>query len=85
MKKYEVIVDYVMTATIVVEARNEESACTKTGRFVHSRKGFDEYIKVAAPRNVLWGKTECCGEDGFDIPCEPKEFCGEMQDGYIEI
>ena len=84
MKKYEVIMDYVMTATIVVEARDEESAGNKAWRHVHSRKGFDEYVKVAAPRNVLFGKSMWKG-DGFEIPCEPSEFDGVMRDGYIEI
>ena len=85
MKKYEVVMDYVMTATIVVEARDEESACKKAGRYVHTRKGFDEYVRVAAPRNVLWGDPSCCGDDGFDIPTGASEFDGELADGYIEI
>lgn len=85
MKRYEVVMDYVMTATIVVEARNEESACNKAGRFVHTRRGFDEYLKVAAHRNVMWNDPSCCGNDGFDIPFEPIEFDGEIGDGHIEI
>lgn len=84
MKKYEVVMDYVMTARIVVEALNEESAERKAWRYVHSRKGFDEYVKVAAPRNVLFGKKMWNG-DGFDIPCGAEEFNGSIVDGRIEI
>ena len=82
--KYEVAMDFVCTATIVVEARNSESAENKAWRFVHSRKGFDEYIRVAAPRNVLFGKRMWKG-DGFEIPMDAEEFDGELADGYIEI
>ena len=85
MKKYKVIVDYVMTATIVVEANDEDDAALKAGRFVHSPEGFDEYVRFAAPRNVVFGETYCLGGDGFEIPCEPSEFDGVMRDGYIEI
>lgn len=86
MRKYEVIMDYVMTATIVVEARDEQSAENKAWRHVHSRKGFEEYIRVAAPRNVKLGsKSVACGIDGFDIPCDASEFDGELSDGHIEI
>lgn len=84
MKKYEVIMDYVMTATIVVEARDEDSAANKAWRFVHSRKGFDEYVRIAAPGNVLFGKRMWAG-DGFDIPCEACEFDGVLTDSHIEI
>ncbi len=84
MKKYEVVMDYVMTATIVVEARDAESAENKAWRYVHSRKGFDNYVKVAAPRNVLFGKRMWDG-DGFDIPCDASEFDGELGDDHIEI
>jgi len=84
MRKYEVTVDYVCTATIVVEARDAESAENKAWRYVHSRKGFDEYIRVAAPRNVLFGKNMHKG-DGFDIPMDAEEFDGTVRDGCIEI
>lgn len=83
MKKYAVTVDYVMTATLVVEARDEESAERKAWRRVHSRQGFDDYVRVAAPRNVLFGKKMWSG-DGFDVP-EVEEFGGELRDGYIEV
>lgn len=84
MKKYEVVMDFVCTARIVVEARNAESAENKAWRYVHSRKGFDEYLKVAAPRNVLFGKKMWYG-DGFDIPMNAKEFHGKLVDGCIEV
>lgn len=85
MKKYEVIMDYVMTATVVVEARDGEAAENKAWRYVHSKKGFEEYVRVAAPNNVLFGKRMNDG-DGFDIPCEAREFDGEFgTKGYIEI
>ena len=75
MKKYEVIMDYVMTATIVVEARNEESACNKAARYVHTKNGFERYIAQAAPLNVILdGKPRYGGDDGFDIPCDPGEL-----------
>jgi len=85
MKKYAVPVDYVMTTTVVVEARDEESAMRKVGKYVHTHKGFDEYVKAAAPRNVLFGIVECCGDDGFDIPYDPEEYDGTVYDGWIEI
>lgn len=67
MKKYAVTLDYVMTATVLVEAKDAESAENKAWRHVHCKKGFDEYVKVAAPNNVLFGKRMWKG-DGFDIP-----------------
>lgn len=85
MKKYEVIVDYVMTATIVVEARDEESADRKAWRYVHSRKGFDEYIRFAAPRNVLLGyKDVAWCVDGFDSPENASEYDGDGE-GVIDL
>ena len=77
--------DYIMTATIVVEARDEESAARKAGRYVHTRKGFDEYVRVAAPRNVLWSDPSCCGDDGFDIPMEATEFDGRCDGAVIDL
>ena len=83
MRKYEVIVDYTMTAAIVVEARDEESARNKAARFIHTKKGFDEYVKTAAPLNVSWSDRSCSGGDGFDVS-DVLLFYG-MHDGCIEI
>lgn len=83
MRKYEVVMDYVMTATIVVEARDGESAEKKAWRYVHSKKGFGEYVEFAAPRNVLFGKNMHKG-DGFDIPCDAEEYDGDG-DGVIDL
>ena len=83
MKKYEVVMDFVCTATIVVEARDEEAAENKAWCHVHSKKGFDEYIGVAAPRNVLFGKNMYEG-DGFEVALV-SESDGELADGCIEV
>lgn len=83
MRKYEVTMDYVMTATIVVEARDAESAERKAGRYVHTRRGFDEYVRAAAPSNVLWDDPSCCGSDGFDIPVDATEFDGRRTEGAV--
>lgn len=82
--KYEVMMDYVCTATIVVDAADEEAAERAAWEYVHTKEGFDRYIGVAAPRNVLFGKNMDNG-DGFDIPQEAEEFCGVLVDGYIEV
>lgn len=76
MKKYAVTMDCVMTTTIVVEARDQESAEKKAWRYVHSPKGFEEYVDAAAPNNVLFGKKMWDG-DGFDIPCDAEEIDGD--------
>lgn len=85
MKKYEVTMDYIMTATIVVEADDAESAERKASMFVHSRDGFKEYVKVAAPYNVLFGIDHSCGDDGFDIPMEAREFDGLWSGALIDL
>lgn len=80
MKTYEVIVDYVTTATIVVNARNAESAERKAWRYVHTQEGFKDYINHAY-ENVAIG-LYCLyseivpGIDGFDIPCNAEEWSG---------
>ena len=86
MKKFEVMSDCVMAAPSVVEARDSESAEKKAWRYVHSRKGFEEYVRVAAPNNVLFGKNMDDG-DGFDIPCDAEEVGDDWKRriGCIEI
>ena len=66
MKKYEVIVDYVSTCTIVVDARNEKSAERKAWDYIHSKAGFGAYIYNMA-KNVRLGRNIVQGEDGFEI------------------
>ena len=66
MKKYEVIVDYVSTCTIVVEARDEESAERKAWNYVHSKAGYGRYIYHMV-KNVKFGLDVTPGEDGFEI------------------
>lgn len=81
--KYEVAMDFVCTATIVVDAASGDAAEQAAWEYVHTREGFDRYIKVAAPRNVLFGKD--MKGDGFDIPMGAEEFDGELADGCIKI
>lgn len=83
MKKYEVIMDFVCTATIVVEAADAGSAEDAAMRYVHTPEGFDRYISFAAPRNVLLNEPDC--GDGFEIPCDACEFGGTLRDGLFEI
>ena len=66
MKKYEVIVDYVSTCAIVVEARDEESAERKAWNYVHSKAGYGRYIGHMV-KNVKFGRNVTPGEDGFEI------------------
>lgn len=66
MNKYEVIIDYVSTCAIVVEARNEESAERKAWDYVHSKAGYGVYIGHMV-KNVKFGRNVVQGEDGFEI------------------
>lgn len=82
--RYIVTLDYVMTAGIVVNADSAEDAEEKAMQYVHSKEGFDNYVRVAAPRNVLLG--DGFTGDGFDVPIDAELLAdGEIRDGMIEI
>jgi len=77
MKTYEVIMDYVTTAIIVVDASNPESAERKAWRYVHTKKGFKDYINHAHDNVAIGLYSEVIpGIDGFDIPCGTEEWYG---------
>jgi len=73
MRKYRVVVDYVTTIDVIVDARNEESAENKVIRFIETERGAEKTID-----NMSYNP------EGLEIAFV-EEHNGKLDSAFIEI
>lgn len=73
MKKYRVVVDYITTVDVIVDARDGESAESKVIRFLETERGSERAIDSMA-----------FNPEGLEVVFA-EEFDGKLDSSFIEI
>ncbi|MBQ9041437.1 MAG: hypothetical protein IJ111_01315 [Eggerthellaceae bacterium] len=73
MKKYRVVVDYVTTVDVIVDARDEESAENKVVRYIETVRGAENAVD-----NMAYNP------EGLEVVFV-EEDSGRRDSAYIEI
>lgn len=77
MKRYAVVVDYVTTVNVLVDARDEYSAANKVARYINTRKGAHRAIENMIDNWEGGLEIACVFEEGYEADWDDK--------GYMEI